>query len=99
MENSEIYLDSFIFYNWFGLFADHCVDASEDFYHTANTSRLHNKTLTPNKVEKGDVIFVKTVIEFLQAFHDLQYTDTSSGNVNDIFWTDSNFPYWRKLIN
>jgi len=60
MENSEIYLDSFIFYNWFGLFADHCVDASEDFYHTANTSRLHNKTLTPNKVEKGDVIFVKT---------------------------------------
>jgi hypothetical protein len=53
--------NSFIYYNWMPLVAQHAMDLSADFYESAGVSRLHNhETLDPASVRDGDVIFVKT---------------------------------------
>ena len=43
------------------LIADHCWDASKEFYANAGVSRLHNKNgINPDEVKKDDIVFVKT---------------------------------------
>ena len=43
-----------------GSVADHCLDLSEEEYKSWGVGRLHNKTLIPEDVASGDVVFVKT---------------------------------------
>jgi len=49
-----------ICYNWMPLAADHCLDYSEKEYEPTGVKRLHSKTLVPENVKDGDVVFVKT---------------------------------------
>ena len=51
----------YICYNWMPLIADHVMDLSEQFYASAQTSRLHHvDTFNPYLVMDNDLIFVKT---------------------------------------
>jgi len=58
----------FINYNWFGSIADHCLDETPEFYSSVGVSKLHSKSLDPEKVESGDVVFVKTDYVFNGVF-------------------------------
>lgn len=51
-----------------GLVADHCLDLSQEEYRHWGVGRLHNKNLSPGKVRKGDVVFVKTDFIFTGHF-------------------------------
>jgi len=54
-------MSNFINYNWMPSIADHCWDASEEFYSNAGVSRVHNKDhLNPDDIKDNDIIFVKT---------------------------------------
>ena len=53
-------LNSFICYNWFGIIANHCLDFTDEYYHSIGVTKLHNKHLIPENVRKGDIVFVKT---------------------------------------
>ena len=50
----------YICYNWFPIIADHCLDCEEAGYRQAGVSRLHDKTLIPNRVLDNDTVFVKS---------------------------------------
>tara|TARA_R110002051_G_scaffold1143_9_gene5870 strand:+ start:33357 stop:34223 length:867 start_codon:yes stop_codon:yes gene_type:complete len=51
----------YICYNWFGTIADHALDFSrQEYAEKVGVGKLHDKTLVPDKVDSGDVIFVKT---------------------------------------
>ena len=51
----------YICYNWMPMFADHCMDRSDEFYKSVGVSRLHDlPNFNPREVCDGDVIFVKT---------------------------------------
>lgn len=50
----------YVCYNWMGSIADHCLDLSKEEYESWGVGRLHDKTLNPEDVKPGDVIFVKT---------------------------------------
>ena len=48
-------------YNWMPTIADHCLDLDEDFYTSADVTRLHSHPeLDPKKVAEDDIVFVKT---------------------------------------
>ena len=48
-------------YNWMPTVANHCWDASPNFYATAGVSRLHNHSKpTPENIRENDILFVKT---------------------------------------
>ena len=51
---------NYICYNWFPTVADHCLDYSEEVYRQAGVSKLHEKSLVPELVSDGDIVFVKT---------------------------------------
>lgn len=66
MENKI--LNNIICYNWFGAIADHCLDFSDSEYVPIGVTKLHQKTLNPEKVKEGDIIFVKTDYVYHGAF-------------------------------
>jgi hypothetical protein len=48
-------------YNWMPTVANHCWDASPNFYATAGVSRLHNHPKPiPENIRENDILFVKT---------------------------------------
>jgi len=53
-------LNNIICYNWFGVIADHCLDFPDSEYVPIGVTKLHQKTLNPEKVKEGDIVFVKT---------------------------------------
>ena len=61
-------MNNYICYNWMGAVADHCLDLSQEEYSRWGVGRLHNKNLSPRRVCKGDVIFVKTDFIFTGHF-------------------------------
>tara|TARA_R100000008_G_C3587087_1_gene173363 strand:+ start:3909 stop:4790 length:882 start_codon:yes stop_codon:yes gene_type:complete len=50
-----------IFYNWFPVIANHCIDFSQEYYKSAGISRPHSHPpFNPDNLEAGDILFVKT---------------------------------------
>ena len=49
----------YIYYNWFGLAADHCLDISQEEYVRHGVSRPHDKKLDPRSVKENDIFFLK----------------------------------------
>ncbi len=91
-----------------GAAADHCLDLSNEEYKAWGVGRLHNKTLEPEKVKDGDIVFVKTDYVYNGAFQTqilpriknnfILLTGASSYQVGKGFAIDSiiNNPYLRK---
>jgi len=50
----------YLCYNWMGSVADHCLDLTREVYKSWGVGRLHDKTLNPEDIKEGDVVFVKT---------------------------------------
>ena len=61
MTNPQIIENWLINYNWFPIAADHCLDATSEYYESIGVSKLHDKAnFNPEAVEDGDIVFVKT---------------------------------------
>ena len=66
---------AYIYYNWFGLAADHCLDISQEEYVRHGVSRPHDKKLDPRSVKENNIVFVKTEFTYNGLFQRLILPD------------------------